>query len=97
MMPKLSFPSNIAVKRFFSKICFVGYSGRSKVLKLTLNIKLPSMRHRQVLHFKNSLDRDLEVRVEDRQLRTSRQELNEFIELLLIVAFQDFPQPLYDD
>ena len=38
IIPKLSFPSNIAVIRFFSKISFVGYSGKSNVLKLKLNL-----------------------------------------------------------
>lgn len=36
MIPKLSLPSKIAVSKFLSKISFVGYSGKSKVLKLSI-------------------------------------------------------------
>ena len=71
IIPKLSLPSKIAVSKFLSKISFVGYSGKSKVLKLSLKKFLPCMSHWQVFHIKNSFNSDLKVRVKNRKFRAT--------------------------
>ena len=85
MIPKLSFPSNIAVSRFLTKMSFDGYSGKSNVLKLNLKKQLPSMSYRQVFHLEYLLYRDLKVRVKNGKFRTTRQKLNKLVQLFLVV------------
>lgn len=51
----------------------------------------------KILDLKDSLYSDLEVGVENRQFGTACQELDKFIELFLVVALQNLPQPLYDN
>jgi len=55
----------MAVMRFFYKMSFVGYSGRSSVLKLNIKSQLPSMGDWEILNLKDSLYSDLEVGIEN--------------------------------
>lgn len=55
------------------------------------------MRDGQVLNFKDSLNGDLEIGVEDGEFGTPCQELNELVQLLLVVPFKNLPQPLYNN
>ena len=93
-IPKLSFPSNIAVSNFVYSIYFVGYSGISNVLKLKITKTIPCVSDWKVSYIKGFLKRYRKVGIKYGQFRRACQKLNEFIQLLLVKSFQNFPYPL---
>ena len=95
-MPKLLFPSYMAVISFFSRISLLEYLWQIDGVEAELKQNLPCMCYRQAFDFVHLFDRYTEVTIVNCDLGRSCDKLNECVHFFLVKGLDNAPEPPND-